>query len=484
MNLIIGLWLTPYLITNLGVENYGLYPLANSITSYLSLITLALNGAVGRYLAIEIQKRNFTDANKTFNTALFGSTLISIFTLPLIFLFINAVPQIFDIPAGQERNSQLLFFFIMVSFFVTTIESCFSVSTWAKNRFDLRNAIVIITNIVRVVSIIIMFTTIDPIIWFIGFSIFIASIFSLIGNIFLWKKLTPELVISFYNFDKARIRILSSMGIWILINQIGALLFLNMDIVIANIGLGAKIAGEYGTILIFSILIRGFASTISSVLTPIIIEKYAHGEIERIISLSFQAVKLLGIAVGVIVGLICGFSEPFLGLWLGKNFESLWLLLVIIVIHLPINLSVLPLFAIQVTLNRVKIPGLVTLAMGLLNLLLALFFIYVLNWGAYGIAGAAAIVLTLKNAIFTPIYGAKIQKLQWRTYIFAIFPGMVVAIITALISWWIASINFVNNWVQLILLGTIAVLLSLVIIQIFILNKNDKIFLQNFIPRK
>ena len=62
---LLGLWFTPFLIKNLGVEVYGLVPLANSITNYLSLITLSINGGVGRFLAIELENKESNEANKT-----------------------------------------------------------------------------------------------------------------------------------------------------------------------------------------------------------------------------------------------------------------------------------------------------------------------------------------------------------------------------------------------------------------------------------
>jgi len=83
-SLIIGLWFTPYLIKNLSVAVYGLIPLATSVISYLSLITLSINGAVGRFLTIDIQKKNFEEANVTFNTALVGLIFIAAVTLPIL----------------------------------------------------------------------------------------------------------------------------------------------------------------------------------------------------------------------------------------------------------------------------------------------------------------------------------------------------------------------------------------------------------------
>ncbi|HPN13145.1 MAG TPA: polysaccharide biosynthesis protein, partial [Spirochaetota bacterium] len=49
-NILVGLWLVPYLIRNLGVAGYGLIPLATQLTSYIGLLSIGINGAISRYL--------------------------------------------------------------------------------------------------------------------------------------------------------------------------------------------------------------------------------------------------------------------------------------------------------------------------------------------------------------------------------------------------------------------------------------------------
>ena len=63
--------------------------------------------------------------------------------------------------------------------------------------------------------------------------------------------------------------------------------------------------------------------------------------------------------------------------------------------HLSINLGVQSLFGIGVAMNKVKLPGLVTLFTGLLNLGLALILIKTTDLGFYGVAIAGAIALQI-----------------------------------------------------------------------------------------
>jgi O-antigen/teichoic acid export membrane protein len=217
-------------------------------------------------------------------------------------------------------------------------------------------------------------------------------------------------------------------------------------------------------------------------LGPSVVAKYANNDFDGMTRVSVQALRLMGLSLALPVGLICGLGGPFLQLWLGKDFGSLWTLLVLLTFHLSVNLAVSPLSWINSALNKVKIPGIVTLIMGIFNLLLALFFTIVLKWGAYGIAAAGAIVLTIKNVFFTSIYSASIQKLPWYTYIRPIVPGLVAALMVGLLSFGTASLMQINNWGSMILIGLINGAFSLGVVFLFGLKKEDQTLVLGFIP--
>ncbi|HLS53585.1 MAG TPA: hypothetical protein VK031_06405, partial [Tissierellaceae bacterium] len=57
------LWLTPYLIEHLGIELYGLIPLATAFVSYFNLVTVSISSSVGRYVIIHFQKADYHNSN-------------------------------------------------------------------------------------------------------------------------------------------------------------------------------------------------------------------------------------------------------------------------------------------------------------------------------------------------------------------------------------------------------------------------------------
>jgi membrane protein EpsK len=478
----VSAWFVPYLIHHLGVAAYGLIGLATSVTSYLSIITLSLNGAVGRYLTIDLERKDFDSANRTFNTSLVGNGVIMLALLPLVAVASLAVPRIFNVPPGQEDASRWLFAFTMTAFLVTALDSAFSVSSWARNRFDLRNIVTTVSQIGRVGLIILLFSATRPNLWHVGLGTLAAAVFGLAGDVIIWRHLTPQLRVRVQSFDLSRVRQLFSMGGWLVINQVGSLLFLNIDLIVVNTLLGAVAGGQYSSILLFSGLLRGLAGTVGGILTPTILARFAQGDYLGMNRISDKAVKLMGLAVALPVGLVCGLAQPLLRLWLGPDFVPLAGLLVLLTGHLCINLAVLPLFGLQVACNRVKTPGIVTLAMGVLNVVLAVTFARGLGWGFYGVAAAGALVLTLKNAIFTPIYGALIQKLPWWKFLWGMVPGQVGALLLGAGAYGLTRLAPIHNWFGLLAMGAALGVAYLALAYLALLNADDKQVLWSLLP--
>ena len=481
LNILISLWFTPYLIHRLGVEIYGLLPLAFSLTAYLNIITISLNNAAGRFLAIDLKKKDDFSANRTFNTVFYGNVGMILLCLPIIAGLLYFMPRLFNIPPGKEILAKYLFLTVFATYLLNFYRSSFAISFWALNRFDLRNIFVACYYISRAVFVVLLFWIFQPSLFHLGTGFLLAACLWVAGDIFLWKRLTPQLRITPRYFDRSRFNQLFTMGGWMLVNQFGAVLFLKVDLVLANALLGAKIAGEYGSVLLFSSVIQQLALNISQTLAPSFVKKYAGGERESLLRISRLAVKFMGLILVLPVGLICGFSRPILLIWLGKNFLHLQPLLIILTVHLALNLAVRPLFGLNIALNKVRVPGLVTLGIGFFNLLLAVVLIKA-GYGFLGIAISAALSMTLRNLVFTSIYAAHIQKLPLFTYLKILLPlivlnGAFIGLVTG-----INRLFSVKTLPVLVLLAAVIGLVYSLGVYRYALKSEEKTLLWKLIP--
>lgn len=449
----IGVWMTPYLIAHLGVATYGLVPLATNITSYLAIITVALSGSVGRFLTVDIARADTEGAVRTFNTSLFATLALALGLLPVLALLAWFAPAVLDVPPGNESGTRWLIAAAGVSFISNTVASNFAASTFARNRLDLQRLVDVVGNVTQAVCIVLLFFVYDAALWHVGLAVVAMAVVRQVGYTALWRRLTPELRIDRSEFDAGKLRDVLSMGGWLSMSRMGALLFVKAELLVVNIVLGAEAAGWYAPLLQCSMLLRALGGVVAGVLTPTYIAHHVSGSTKRLVSLSHGAVKALGLTMALPIGLMAGLSEPLLRLWLGEEFASLWPLLCVVTLPLSINVAVTPVFGIHQALNRVVWPGAVTLALGIVNVVLAVWLAGRGGFGLYGVAVAGAVVLSLKNVLFGPVYAAYIVGCPLLTFLRGIGLSFVSTIIVAVCGR-AAVVTFdLSSWPALALAG-------------------------------
>src|SRR5947208_2426286 len=386
LSMVVGIVYVPFLIRHLGPAVYGLIPLISMVTSYMALITFGLDSAVARSLTIALERKDDENANRIFNVSLWGNLALSVLLLIPAAVAIAHVDHILRIPPGYETPARWLFAGTVAAFLLNQVKIPFGVSSFCRNRLDLQNLVAAFETLTRVGLVVGLFCLFTPRVEYIGAAILAGTMVSTIGMVWLWKVLTPSLRISLGKFDWTLFRNLCGTGGWVIISQLGVMLYLNIDLLLANRMFGPEQGGRYAAVLALPTLLRSLASAVGGIFAPTMYHIYARGDIDGLVVYLNRAIKFVGLVMALCIGLICGFSEPLLRLWLGPAFGSLASLLFLMAIHLCMSLSMYPLYALPLAANRVKVPGVVTLAIGVGTLLLALLLAGVSGWGLYVLA--------------------------------------------------------------------------------------------------
>ena len=453
LSLVVGVWYVPFLVRRLGPAAYGLIPLASTLTSYMSLITLGLNSAVGRSFTIALEQEDHHQANRIFNTSFWASlTLCTALLIPIV-LGLAFLESIVRIPPGFETEARWLFAGIAAAFLLNEIKMPFEVSWFSRNRFDLRNLISTGEILTRAGLVAVLFYVLSARVPYVGGAILCGTMVSAAGAVWLWRRLTPRLRIQIRDFDWRVLQSLAPTGGWVIVNQVGAILYLGINLLVANRLFGAELGGKYAAVQALPMLVQTLGATIGMVFNPTSIYYYARQDIGGLVIHLCRALKCLGLMLALPIGLMCGFSEPLLRLWLGPAFGELSPLLVLMASHLCINMAINPLLGLQITTNRVKVPGVLTLIIGLVNLGLALLLAGPLQCGLYGIAAAGAITMTLKHALFTPLYAAHVLGKPWFTFLREMTPILLVTAAAILVGRGVSWAFAIGGWADLVLIG-------------------------------
>jgi len=473
LNISVGLLLVPYLIKYLGIAAYGLIPLAMIFTDYINIINVSINSAVGRFFLIEIQNNNWKKANTIFNSAFWGVLMLIVIQTPLLIYIIAQLNDIIDIPKGILIDATYLFILTFAGYLISLVSSILNTSMFAINRLDLSRKVDVVRVTTRLVIIVLLFNLRTPSLLSVGIANIIAALGAFLYSFYWNRKLTPELHFSFKSFCFSTLKSLYSMGGWIILNQVGYLLFVKVDMLLINKLMGSQFSGEYAALIQWNILIRTLAGILSGILVPVIITFYAKKEFVKMQSYVNFSIKHISLMLIIICSIISGFSKPILLLWLGDEYVSKFLVLIVMTLPLAFSMGTLSTLAVNKAHNKVATPGIVTLCAGLLNFIIN----YQLLKSGYGYLSVALVggsILLLKNLFFSTMYSANVMKIPWLSFLKDIPLNFVFLVFIFTLMFAYNEYYSITTLLELIVSISISLLLIILLLYFSIINKKDK----------
>ncbi|MCA0756489.1 MATE family efflux transporter [Paenibacillus sp. N4] len=474
LSVLISLWMTPYIINAIGTDAYGFIPLTQNFISILSVLTVALSSVIARFFTVAIQQNDFFNAQRYFNTYLISSIIISGFLLIVFFTLSLLIDDIINIPKFLTLDVEISIIISGLLLVMTYIGAVFDAAPFSTNKLYITKGIEALNAILKAICVFILLTALTPKIWYVNLGAIIAGVLSFILGVFFFRKLLPFIKFNYKDFQLSKLKEMLSAGIWNSIGQVGVILFLAIDILVANKTVGAEKAGIYAAILQLPLLVRSLAGITANVFAPVVVTLYAKKNINALVEYSNKAVRLNGLLIALPASLICGLSSALLNVWLGEEFETYNWLLVLNSIYLVFVLSVMPLNHIFTAVNRLKLPAIVTIILGITNLILAYLLSGPVGLGLYGIVIASASSLCVKNLIFTPLYSSFVTGQAFYKYYKGIIQPIIGAAFAVIVSIIIKFCYNISNWMDLIIAGLIITISYILFSYVSLLNREEK----------
>lgn len=414
-NALIGLILPAFLIQRLGAATYALIPISMSITSFMLIITVAINGTLSRFLSIDFNT-DLKSVNSTFSTSFYVLLGLFAITSPLLGFFIYKPEVFLKIDEANVSSARILFGTVIIAFVLNSFTSLYNSIAYVKNKMHLQNISLLIQRLGILIFLSFLFLIGFISVEAYGIAVLLSTVASFAYSLKVAQELHPQLKIGKAFFDYSKFKALGELGFWLMVNQIGVLLFLQTDILVVNNLLGAEQSGIFGTLIQWSFLVRSVIGVFSTVFGPITLRLYAQGQISKLVELTMLTTRLLGMLAAIMAVVILYFAKDILRVWLGTEFEEYAFVLQVMVFHLGFNMGYSSIVNINIAYNKAAIPGIVTLFTGLLNICLGVYLVTYTSLGMLGVAIAGFVSLSVKNFIFTPLYASKIMEIHWNTY--------------------------------------------------------------------
>lgn len=471
----INLFLTPYITKNIGTEAYGFVGLANNFVNYASIVTLAINSMSSRFISIAIFKKDDKNANKYFTSVLIANVLlIFILMLPSI-LCVIYLDKIISIPYDLISNVKILFSLVFFNFFLSLINTIYSVSTYASDKIELYTLRNMESSILKVLVMFILFYIFGASIIVVGIATICATLYQLLFNIIYKNKFLPFLKISKKYFDIKKVFEIFMAGIWNTITKIGQVLSDGLDLLITNIFVSALAMGQLSIAKTISSSVSLLTLSLVNIFQPNMTKLYAENNAELVNSIKFSMKVVSFLSNILLIGVMC-FGFYFYKLWLpGENCYLLSILTIITLLSNLVGTSVNVLFSVFSITNKLKVNSLVTLFMGFLNVLIVFIL---LKLGIFSnpiivVAGVSVITGIIKNLTFIPIFSAKCLNIKKTSFYEPIVKSLISSGLMTLIFVFISKLFIINSWMSLILVALLCGLIGFILSFVVLFNKKE-----------
>lgn len=448
--------ITPFIIKQIGVGAYGLIGIGNSILNYMAIATVAITSIVGRNLVFAVERRNHEEANRQLSTSLWGLGLFFVILLIPVVPAVLWLEKLLVIPVPLQGQAKVMFACMVVSFAFVTLSIPFGASAFVRNRLDISSGLNLAKQVMTFGLIFLLFRYIQASLATYGYALIVASVVFALANVWVFLRLLPAVQVGWRWVKASLLKQILSFGGWITLNHIGSLLYLQTDLIVVNQLLGPEATGKFAAIALVSGQLRAVGGMISGLFDPNQTALAARGDLAGLIKYVVRSVRITTMLMALLVGLFCGFTREILQVWLGHEFAAATPIAIVLTFHLIINVGITPLFGAQLALGHVKIPGIVTLVMGLANIILGIILAGPAGYGIMGVAIAGCIVLTSKNMLFTPWYVGRLCRVSAWIFIREVCFGLAMGSVIFLISKSVSSALRPDSWLRLMTSLTLA----------------------------
>lgn len=476
INIVAGLIYTPWMISKIGKESYGLYTIATSLIT-LFLVDFGLSSATARYVSKYRAEGNDEKANLFLGAVyklymMIDLVLIVIFTVMFFLLehiYVNLTPQ--------ELDQFRVVYLIAASFSVFNFPFVtFNGILTAHEKFIPLKAADIIQKVLVVgmtVAALLMGKGLYAVVAVNAISGVIVTLYK-----FIVVKATTGVKIKWQKTDKGLYKEILGFSIWATVASLAQRLIFTITPSILGIvanSFQASVFGVITTIEQYSYLITG---AINGMFMPQISRLYAEGREEELSPLMLKVGKFQYALNGLIVAGFAILGQAFLQLWLqgevytaADQTDMYYGILLVLIPGLFFNSLQIANTAL-VVVKRVDIQAYVGIAIGVVNV--ALSFVLSYFYGALGAAISIFVAYMLRAVLLNIIYG-KVLKVNIKKFILDCYLRMAVPILIVLAAGF--GLNYLLpqvGWIWLVLKAAGITALYLLLVFGIGLTKGDR----------
>lgn len=417
VNYLITLFLTPYIITNVGTAAYGYVSLAKNMAQYAAIITLALNSFAARHIAVAYHNQDLETANIYFSSTFFGDIFLGTAIAVVAFSCIAFLDKLLVIESFLVNDVKALFALIFIRFFFVTVFSVYGTGAYIANKLDITGVFKLLSYMTEAVVLLLVFRLSRANVAFVGIGLLAASAVLILSDISITRRHTPQLCVRRSAFCKSAVRKLVADGIWSSINDLGALLHSGLDLAVCNLMLTPLAMGQLAIAKSIDLIFHSLYHVVGHAFQPMFLRSYAEKKMDRLLEQFKLSMKLSALLSNLAFAGFFALGMVYYRLWIpGEDIALVYKLTIITVLTSVASGSMKPLYYIYTLTVKQKFPCIITLITGALNVISMVLLLRFTDLGVYAVVWTTVVLVGFINFVSNPLYMAHVLQLPWRTF--------------------------------------------------------------------
>ncbi len=430
-NMIAGLIYTPWMISQIGSSNYGLYTLATSLITMFVMdfgMSAAVTRFVSKYKAEENQKAIDNFLGIVYKLYLLIDAIILIILI-VVGIFIEKIYA--NLTVEELETFKVLYvivgLFSVISFPFTNLNGILTsheLFAWHKIAELFHKVFIIIAMVISLMA---------------GYGVFalvtvnaVSGLLTIAFKLIVIKKRT-NVKVNFKHFDREMLKEIFGFSVWTTVASIAQRLIFNItpSIIVAFSAMGAVASAIFGLAHTIEGYVYTFANAINGMFMPRISKLVYQGKKDtELMDLMVKIGRLQYIIIGALCVGFISFGKSFIvDIWNKPDFIESYLCAVLLI--LP-SFFYLPLQIANTTIiveNKVKLQSFVFIIMGVLNLGLSI--VLSKYYGAVGASLSIFIAYMVRTALMLVIHVKVLHLNMWHFFkesLFKITPWLVLSL--------------------------------------------------------
>ncbi len=449
INVIVGIFLSPFILHHLGDAAFGIWVLIFSVTGYYGLFDLGIRSSIIRYVSKYTATGDREKLAQFVNTALFTYTCIGLVSMVLTAALSSSVEHFFRIPPGMHSQTRLLLLMVGASVSLGFPLGVFGGMLEGLQRFYILNWTSIAATLARAALIVYFLHRGYGLLTVALLTVGLPMISSVLRGIIVFR-LCP-MPLGLHYVDRAAFRHMATYGSTTFLVLVASRLRFRTDelvlgtmmstVAVTWFNIGARIV-DYA---------HEFVSSLAQVFVPMSSQSEATGNLDRVRKIYIAGNRVCAFLTFPITAILILFGKHIIRVWVGARYvPNSYPVLVVMMIPFAFMLAQAASTRILFGLGKHQTMAAITVIEGVANLILSIALVHPL--GIVGDALGTAIPLSFTCLVFLPRHMKKQIGVPVGTFLREAFTLPFLLTLPLVAALWLANRFFYpRNLIQLTL---------------------------------